>query len=497
MIELKPLTSATELIIPKKRGGERKIYIYTVQDRIKAQAVFRILEPFFEEQYSSFLFSYRSSHPSYYAAKSVAKRYKKYFGQDNVFCADISDYTESIEKDILVQKLKNSGLEEGVLKLLNLFINNSIISDGKIKYWNKGVIQGTPIITFFANIYLNDLDKYVGKKVSFYRRVGDDFIIFDKDIQRVKEIIKFILKELKTLGLNINKHKTKLIKSSENFTFLGYDFKDNKISINKSSIDKTIGFWRRKLKYYNGRDKKKISHLKKILYQDQDCIHDQFVEFISSYRQANDKKQIKKLSENFFRILTKYFFKTYSSRNQRLTKEILKDINIPSLYQYFLDFHNGKKVLQNYLYQKRNLIKQNIIPLKLEEEQKRYIKFFWRKNKKIFWKVVGFSAIAIFLQLLMPLFTNFYIKKYSFLLQISKLTYSLLILCSILIIYLIVSYLSIKYENTLVICFLNYLRRKWFSLYLNNIFTLCSLAQWRCKFLTNIVKVGIIRTWLI
>jgi hypothetical protein len=32
---------------------------------------------------------------------------------------------------------------------------------------------------------------------------------------------------------------------------------------------------------------------------------------------------------------------------------------------------------------------------------------------------------------------------------------------------------------------------------LNNIFTLCSLAQWRCKFLTNIVKVGIIRTWLI
>ena len=69
----------------------------------------------------------------------------------------------------------------------------------------------------------------------------------------------------------------------------------------------------------------------------------------------------------------------------------------------------AKKILQNYLYQKRNLIKQNIRPLKLEDEQKDYIKFFWRKNKKMFWKVVMFSAFAIFLQLLMPLFTNFYI----------------------------------------------------------------------------------------
>jgi ABC-type multidrug transport system fused ATPase/permease subunit len=134
-----------------------------------------------------------------------------------------------------------------------------------------------------------------------------------------------------------------------------------------------------------------------------------------------------------------------------------------------------KKVLQNYLYQKRNLIKQSIRPLKIEEEQKVHIKFFWRKNKKMFWKVVILSALAIFLQLLMPLFTNFYIKKYSFLLEINKLTYSLLVLLLILIVYLIVSYLSIKYESTLFIYFLNYLRRKWFSLYLNkNIFSLKS-----------------------
>lgn len=343
MLNLKVLSPAVELIISKKRGGKRKIYIYTIKDRIKAQAIFRVLEPFFEEQYNPFLFSYRSSHPSYYASKSVAKRYQKYFGEDMIFCGDISDYTESIDQDILRQKLKKLGLGQDLLNLLDLFIGNPIVSEGEIKCWDKGVVQGVPIITFFANIYLNELDKYVGKKVSFYRRVGDDLIVFDKNLDKVQKMKKYILKEVKDLGLSISKSKTKLIKSNENFSFLGYDFENHQISINQSSIDKTIIFWKKKLKYYRSSNRRKFFILKDILYNNQDSIHNQFIEFISSYRQANNQKQIKNLSERFFRILTKYFFKNFSHRNQRLTKEMLKGIKIPSLYQYFLDFHHGKK----------------------------------------------------------------------------------------------------------------------------------------------------------
>lgn len=135
----------------------------------------------------------------------------------------------------------------------------------------------------------------------------------------------------------------------------------------------------------------------------------------------------------------------------------------------------AKKVLQHYLYQRRNLIKQSIRPLKLDEEQKKHIKFFWKKHKKLFFKVILFSAFSIFLQLSIPFLTNFYIKKYSFFLEINKLIYSLIFLFVILIIYLVLSFLSIKYESTLIINFLNYLRRRWFIFYLNkNIFSLKS-----------------------
>ena len=343
LIDLKPLRPALEFIIPKKRGGERKIFVYTIKDRIKAQAIYRILEPFFEKLYNNFLFSYRSSHPSEYAAKSVCKRYKKYFSQDFVFCSDISDYTESIEHNILIKKLKKTGLNEKIIKLLKLFIKNPIISNGKLNYWDKGVIQGVPVITFFANIYLNKMDKYVGKKVELYRRVGDDFIIFDKNLKKVKRMKNYILKTVENLGLHISQSKTNLIKSNKKFSFLGYEFENRKISINQASVKKAFSFWKKKLRYYDMSDQKKIYTLKKILYNYDNCIHDQFVEIISAYKYANDKNQIKKMSEKFFRILTKYFFKHYSHRNQRLTKKLLSDIEIPSLYKYFLDFHHGKK----------------------------------------------------------------------------------------------------------------------------------------------------------
>ena len=69
--------------------------------------------------------------------------------------------------------------------------------------------------------------------------------------------------------------------------------------------------------------------------------------------------------------------------------------------------------------------------------------------------------------MLVPLLTNFYVKKYSFFLEINKLIFSLIILFFVLALYLFFSFLSIKYEKTFTVYFLNYLRRKWFSFYLN------------------------------
>jgi len=334
--------------IPKKDGSLRDIYIYTIKDRIKAQAIYQIIEPIFETNYSPFLFSYRSSHPSYYAGRSVARRYQRYYGEDYTLILDLTNYSNYIDQEILIKKLQQIDLPDNVIELLKLFIYNSVYKDEKLYQPKVGVVQGVPLIALFANLYLNDLDKYLGRKVSLYRRIGDDMILMDKNKEKLEKLWHYTLGEVKKLKLKIKKEKSKLIPTNQEFNFLGYSFNNKIISLEDSFIKKTVSYWRTTLLAHKPRNNyQKIKHLLKILYQREDNINNQFLQIISQKILVNNDQQIKKLSEKFMRIITKYFFDSYSPHNQRLLKEKLKHLKIPSLYKYYIDIHHGRKKIAN------------------------------------------------------------------------------------------------------------------------------------------------------
>ena len=334
--------------IPKKDGSLRDIYIYTIKDRIKAQAIYQIIEPIFEANYSPFLFSYRSSHPSYYAGRSVVRRYQRYYDQDNALILDLTNYSNYIDQKILIKKLQEIGLPDTVIELLKLFIYNAVYKDEKLYRPKIGVVQGVPLIALFANLYLNDLDKYLGKKVSLYRRIGDDIILMDKNKEKLEALFHYTLQEIKKLKLKIKKEKSKLIATNQEFNFLGYNFNNKIISLEDNFIKKTISYWRTTLLGHKPRNNyQKIKYLRKTLFQKEDNINNQFLQIISQKILVNNDQQIKKLSEKFMRIITKYFFGKYSPHNQRLLKEKLKHLKIPSLYKYYLDVHHGRKKIAN------------------------------------------------------------------------------------------------------------------------------------------------------
>jgi len=344
LLDLKPLAPALGCYIPKKDGSLRNIFIYTIKDRIKAQAIYRVLEPIFENLYSPFLFSYRSSHPSYYAARSVARRYHRYYGQDFIFIADLADYFNQLDHQILLKKLKEINLSDQVIDLLKLFIESSVYKDNQLYTPPMGVIQGAPLSVLFANLYLNDLDKYLGTKVSLYRRVGDDLILFDKNRAKLEELRNYVYQEVKNLKLKIKEKKTKLISSKESFDFLGYHFHDNLVSLDESSIKKIISNWRTNLLSFKVKnERQKMNYLKKLITKKTNNLANQFLQILSQKMMVNDDQQIKKLSEKFFRILTKYFYGKYSARNQRLLKKKLKNFSLPSIYKYYLNIHHGRK----------------------------------------------------------------------------------------------------------------------------------------------------------
>lgn len=100
----------------------------------------------------------------------------------------------------------------------------------------------------FANIYLNELDRFVKHKlkVKYYLRYGDDFILIHENLEKLNEfrtsVIQFLEDELK---LNINPKNDKILKPAYGLKFLGVVIWPNSRSLNKRNrkrIKNRIGF---------------------------------------------------------------------------------------------------------------------------------------------------------------------------------------------------------------------------------------------------------------
>lgn len=342
--DFKLLAPSLLLKIPKKSNPQkvREIYIYNLKERIKAQAIYQIVEPIFDQYFSPYLYSYRSSHSSYFAARSVTRHYKKYHQRDFVFIGDLSDYSNYIGHEQLKEKIKSLNLGEDVEKLLFLFIGNKVIRDGKIMNTKVGLVQGVPLIALFNNLYLDNFDKYVGPKIDFYRRVGDDLILFARKKDSLLPLKKYLEKEADELGLKINQEKSALHQPGEAFDFLGYHFSKGLISLPANYKRALLLKWRQQFSYYYRQNENgKKNYLKGIINRDRQNLKEQFNQLAEQKKFVNDEKQLRDLSESFFRILTRYFFKDYTPRNRRLLPAKLKKMGLKSIYKYFINTRYG------------------------------------------------------------------------------------------------------------------------------------------------------------
>jgi len=88
----------------------------------------------------------------------------------------------------------------------------------------------------FANIYLNELDRFVKHElgVKCYLRYGDDFILVCEDLEKLKEfrgrVIQFLMNELR---LEMNPKNDKIIKAGHGLRFLGVVIKPDERNLNK------------------------------------------------------------------------------------------------------------------------------------------------------------------------------------------------------------------------------------------------------------------------
>ena len=193
-----------------------------------------------------------------YYVKKYINKLKMNHDKVYVLKCDIKKYFYSIDHELILKKIRYFVKDPDVYKLIeniinstdNKYVNEAIkkviakeikrveglnILDKEQKITElkniplyekgKGLPIGNMTSQLLAIFFLNDLDHYIKEKLycKYYVRYMDDFVIFDYDKERLKEIRKKIEEKLTEFKLELNK-KTNIYDLKHGFGFLGYYF---------------------------------------------------------------------------------------------------------------------------------------------------------------------------------------------------------------------------------------------------------------------------------
>ncbi len=256
----------------------REVFASDFKDRVVHHILVNELEPYFEKKFIHDVYSNRKNKGTHEAVKQ-AKRYMCQSPKGYYLQLDIKGFFYNLDKMILLDKLKKEVIGSKLDVASVLYLANKVIFHDPTKSYvfkgdksklsllpahktlfkiakNKGLPIGNLTSQFFANVYMNDFDNFVKRKlkVKRYLRYVDDFVLFDESKERLmwleKEISTYLKQELK-LTL---REDTKLKKHSDGLDFLGYIIRPHYTLVRQRVVN---NFKKKKAKYLQNYENQK------------------------------------------------------------------------------------------------------------------------------------------------------------------------------------------------------------------------------------------------
>lgn len=201
----------------------RHIHKAAVRDRLLHHAAVRVLTPIFDP---AFIFDSYSSRRDKGTHKAIV-RFREFawkLSRNNtravwILKCDIRKFFDSVDHAILLALIKKKISDKRATALLGNIISSFNCARG------VGLPLGNLTSQLFANIYLDWLDQFMKRerRVKYYLRYADDFIILSYDRDELLAIIPiincFLREELK---LELHKQKTGLDPWHRGTDFLGF-----------------------------------------------------------------------------------------------------------------------------------------------------------------------------------------------------------------------------------------------------------------------------------
>ncbi len=221
--------------IPKKDGGERRLGIPTVGDRI-AQAVARMyLEPKVEPQFHPDSYGYRAGKSAHQALATTRKRC---WQNDWVIDLDIRGFFDNLDHELVLRAVRKYTDCRWILLYIGRWLKAPLqLDDGTLVKRDRGTPQGGVISPLIANIFLHlAFDTWMAcehPEVPF-ARYADDIVAHCKTEEHARQMLSRIVERLRRCKLEVHPSKTKIVYCKdedrrgrypeEKFSFLGYTF---------------------------------------------------------------------------------------------------------------------------------------------------------------------------------------------------------------------------------------------------------------------------------
>lgn len=232
-----------------KMSSEKKriVYIHDPGERTLLKFLTYQLNRKYDYLYAPNLYSFRPG----ISVRNAVEDLRKVPGLDQMYSykVDISNYFNSVPVAAMIPVLEETMNDDPVIRdfLISMLLDPQVLQDGQtVTDPNKGIMAGTPISTFLANLYLKDLDLEFAREDRIYARYSDDIITFAPTRKVLEENIQKIHTALAQKGLSINPKKESITQPGEPWVFLGFCFRQGCIDIAPASVEKIKAKMRRK-----------------------------------------------------------------------------------------------------------------------------------------------------------------------------------------------------------------------------------------------------------
>lgn len=348
---------ARRTYIPKDEKSMRPLGIPAYEDKLVQNALKKILEAIYEQDFMDFSYGFRPRRSMHDALKKITEIIER--GKINyVVDVDIKGFFNHVNHEWLMKFLDLRIGDPNIHRLVRRMLKAGIQEEGEFEPTEEGTPQGSVVSPVLANIYLHYvLDLWFAVAVkkqcrgqAEIVRFADDFVCCFQYKEEAERFFEALRIRLEKFGLSVAEEKTKTIEfgrfaeedrkrrgegKPKTFDFLGFTHYCSKSQ---------KGSFRVKRKTSGKKFKQKIKAMKTWMRSNRHMEQEVFLQTIRSKLRGH--YQYYGITDNFRKIQSYYFltvklmFKWLNRRSQRRSfvwekfSEILKDFRLPKPHIY-------------------------------------------------------------------------------------------------------------------------------------------------------------------